>query len=318
MTIARQMRVWLFLALALSINFIDPQLARSFARPAVNWAAAFDLGVVVPALYFLLVVRGGIQPVSTMLPLCLLALFRATWVLPDSSLVRPLVAASVEVAAVALVVTRMRRSLRHSQGADMLERIEAVILNFVRLPRAAAIAAGEMAVFYYALASWGRRPEAPRGLQAFSIHERSGAASLFAALAAISAIEVPLVHLLVMRWNVKAAWVLTAIGIYGGIWLLGMSRALALRPILVGRGELVIRSGILWTIRVPLDRIVSIRAGGAASDLRLCPGSDPNLTIEFAEPVTALGMFGIRRRVTRVALAVDDPAGFQRSLERGL
>ena len=315
MTIVRQTRVWLFLALALSINVIDPQLARSFARPAVNWAAAFDLAVVVPALYFFLVVRGGIQPVSTMLPLCLLALFRATWVLPDSSLLRPLVAASVEAAAIALVVTRARRSLRHSQGADVLERIEAVILNFVRLPRAAAIAAGEMAAFYYAFASWGRRPEAPRGMQAFSIHERSGSASLFAALAAISAIEVPLVHLLVMRWNAKAAWMLTALGIYGGIWLLGMSRALRLRPILVGQRELVIRCGILWSIRVPLDRIASILPGGTASDLRLCPGSDPNLTIEFVEPLQALGMFGIRRRVTCVALAVDDPAGFQRAIE---
>ncbi|HUI82401.1 MAG TPA: hypothetical protein VLY24_30970 [Bryobacteraceae bacterium] len=335
MTIARPTRAWVFVALALSINIIDPQLARMVSKPQVSWAAAFDLAVVVPALYFWLVVRSGIQPIATMLPLCLLALFRATWVLPGSSMMRPLLGAGVEVAAIALVITRTRRSLRQTQGGDVLERIEAVLLTFVRLPQVAAIAAGEVVVLYYAFATWRRKPEAPAGMQAFSIHERSGTASLFGVFAAISAIEVPLLHLMVMRWNSTAAWVLSAMGAYGGIWMLGMSRALVLRPVLVGNGELLIRSGILWTVRVPLERIASIHQGGGSwgrrsvlvvcgasqtaetrrsALLRLCPGSDPNLGIEFSEPVTAAGMFGIRRRVTRVALAADDPIGLERAV----
>jgi hypothetical protein len=314
MSIARSTRVWLFVALALSINVIDAQIVRIFSNPAVGVAAAFDLAVVVPALYFWLAVRSRIQPVATMVPLCLLALFRATWVLPGPWLVRPLIGVGVEVAAVVLIVARTRRSLRETRGGDVLERIEAVVLSLVRLPRAASIAAGEIAALYYALVSWRNKPEIPERMQAFSIHERSGTAWLFGALAAITAIEIPLAHLLVMRWSSTAAWVLSALGAYGGIWLLGMSRALVLRPVLVGRGELAIRCGILWTVRVPLDRIASIRHGGGAADLRLCPGADPNLSIEFFESVTAVGLFGIRRRVQRVALAADDPAALESAL----
>jgi len=314
MTVAKRTRVWLFVGLALSINVIDAQLARSIPKPQVGFAAALDMAVVVPALYFWLVVRSGIQPLATMIPLCLLAMFRATWVLPGSSLARPLLGAGVEIAAVAWIVTRTRRSLHSTRGADVLERIEAVILSFVRVPRLAAIAAGEMAVLYYALAAWRQKPEVPAGMQAYSIHERSGTASLFGTFAAISVIEVPLVHLLVMRWSHTAAWILSAIGAYGALWLLGMSRALVLRPVLVGHGELVIRSGILWTLRVPLDRIAAFSRGGV-SDLRLCPASDPNLAMEFYEPIVAEGMFGIRRRVTRIALAADDPVGLERALK---
>lgn len=314
MTISKQTRLWFFFALALSINIIDPRLARAFSKPPVALAAAFDMAVVVPVLYFWLMVRGGIQPLATMLPLCLLALFRATSVVPGPPMVRPLLAAGVEVAAIALIVSRTRRSLRSTRGGDVVERMEAVLLTFVRVPLLAAIAAGELAVLYYAFAAWRRAPEVPPGVQAFSIHERSGSASLFGVFAGISVVETPLVHLVVRHWSVTAAWILTAISAYGAIWLLGMSRALVLRPILVGNGELVIRSGILWTLRVPLSRIASIQCGAGKSDLRLCPGGDPNLAMEFSEPVVAAGIFGIRRPVKRVALSLDDVAGFGRAL----
>jgi hypothetical protein len=314
MTIAKPMRIWLFLGLAMSINIIDPQLVRTFSKPQVGIAAAFDMAVIVPALYFWLVVRSGIQPLATMIPLSLLALLRATWVVPGSSMARPVLAASAEIVVIGLIVVRTRRSLRSTRGGDVLERMQAVTLAFVRLPQLAAVAASEMAVSYYAFAAWRRKPEVLPGMQAYSIHERSGTASLFGALAGISLVEVPLLHLVVMRWSITVAWILSAIGVYGAIWLAGMARALVLRPVLVGKGELVIRSGLLWTLRVPLDRIASIHRGGGASDLRLCPGGDPNVAVEFSEPVIAMGMFGIRRRVTRVALCIDDADGFERAL----
>ncbi len=314
MTIAKSTRVWLFVGLAMSINIIDPQLALTIPKPPVGIAAAFDLAVVVPALYFWLVVRGGIQPLATMIPLCLLALFRATWVIPGASMVRPVLAGGVEIAVAALIVTRTRQSLRSTRGGDVLERMQAVILAFVRLPQLAAIAAGEMAVVYYAFAAWRREPEVPPGMQAYSTHERAGTPVLFGALAGISVVEVPLVHLLVMRWNVKLAWVLTALSVYGAIWLIGMARAFVLRPVLVGHGELIIRSGILWTLRVPVDRIASIHRAAGPSDLRLCPGGDPNVAMVFSEPMIATGMFGIRRPVARIALSVDQPADFENAL----
>jgi hypothetical protein len=67
------------------------------------------VAITVPALYFLLVIRSGLQPVVYVLPLCLLGLVRATYLAPQIAWTRPAVAASAELAVVARIALRLRR-----------------------------------------------------------------------------------------------------------------------------------------------------------------------------------------------------------------
>ncbi len=175
---------------------------------------------------------------------------------------------------------------------------------------------GELAVLYYAFASWRSTPDIPEGARAFSTHERAGTAQLFGLLAGLSAIEIPLVHLVVMRWSVAFAWVLTAVSIYGAIWFVAIARSLVLCPILADAHQLVIRHGLLWNLRVPLTAIASYRTGDDPAAFRFRPAGDPTIVLEFSEPAVALGMFGIRRPLDRIALSVDDPDGLIAQLER--
>ncbi len=133
-------------------------------------------------------------------------------------------------------------------------------------------------------------------------------------LAGVSVMEAALVHLVVMRWSAAAAWGLTALSGYGTVWLIAMARAFVLRPVLVASGELVVRGGMMWTVRVPLGAIAAVEGGGAKCGLRVPPASQPNVTLRLSEAVTARGMYGMTRRVTSVALAVDDREGFVRSV----
>ena len=126
--------------------------------------------------------------------------------------------------------------------------------------------------------------------------------------------EAALVHLVVMRWSAAAAWVLTALSGYGTVWLIALARAFVLRPVLVDDGELVVRGGMMWTVRVPLRAIAAIEPGGAKCDLRVPPASQPNVTLRLSEGVTARGMYGMTRRVASIALAVDDRDGFVRAV----
>ena len=81
----------------------------------------------------------------------------------------------------------------------------------VPVERVAAVLAGEIAVLWYAFASWRRGPEVPAGARAFSIcTQQSGVAQLFGFLAGVSVMEAALMHLVVARWSVITAWVLTA------------------------------------------------------------------------------------------------------------
>jgi hypothetical protein len=314
MTSAIRWRVFVFAAVA--INLIAFLMVRVAPRPAVGIGAALDVSVTVPALYFLLVVRGGLQPLVSILPLCLLGLVRATYLAPGIAGARPALGAVAELAVVALIAVRVRRGLRAAGGdSDVLARIGAAAREIVPSKSVAAILASEIAVFYFAFASWKQRPHAPAGSRAFSIHEQSGVAALFGMLAGVSVIEAALVHLVVTRWSVAAAWVLTALSVYGMVWLVAIARSFVLRPVLVQAGELVARGGMMWTVRVPLAAICAVDPGASQHDLKLPPASEPNVVLRLAKPVTAQGMYGMTRRVSILALAIDDRNGFVRALQ---
>ena len=107
---------------------------------------------------------------------------------------------------------------------------------------------------------------------------------------------------------------MTALSGYGAVWLMAMARAFVLRPVLVEGGELVVRGGMMWTVRVPLRAIAAIESGGAKCGLRVPPASQPNVALRLSEAVTARGMYGMTRQVSSIALAVDDRDGFVRAL----
>ena len=285
-----------FWILAVAINLAAFLMARFVPKPAVGAGAALDVAVTVPALYFLLIVRAGLQPLISIAPICLLGLLRATYLAPRVAFTRPVVAAAVEIALVALVVSRLRKGAPQS-------RLDAVI-------------AGEVTMLYYALASWRRRPEIPDGARAFPIHERSGAAALFGALAAVSVMEAGLVHMVVMRWSTAAAWTLTALSLYGSLLLVAIARSLVLRPVLVTADEVVLRSGMLWTLRVPHSGVAAVERPGAPCELRMPLAAEPNLVLRLREPIVATGIYGLKRRVNAVAVSIDEPAEFERALSQ--
>jgi hypothetical protein len=317
MTSALRWRVFVFAAIF--VNLIAFLIVRLVPRPAVGIGAALDVAVTVPALYWVLVVRGGLQPLMSLAPLCLLGLVRATYLAPGIAWARPAVGAAVEVAVFALIAVRVRRGWRAAGvDGDVLERIETAACEIVPARRVAAILASEIAVFYYAFTSWREGADAPAGSQAFSIHEQSGVSALFGVLAGVSVMEAGLVHLVVMRWSVAVAWVLTGFSVYGMVWLIAMSRAFAVRPVLVRGGELMARSGLMWTVRVPLAAIRAVESGAGDYDLKLPPASEPNVILRLAEPVTAHRMYGMTRRISGLALAVDDRSGLVRALQHGI
>ncbi|HEY1495174.1 MAG TPA: hypothetical protein VGF49_11560 [Candidatus Solibacter sp.] len=314
MSSALRWRAFAFAAVA--INLIAFLLVRITPRPVVGIGAALDVAFTVPALYFFLVIRGGLQPLISLLPLFLLGLLRATYLAPQIAWARPAVAASAELAVVALIALRLRRGLRAAEAdTDILSRIAAAAREIVPSAKVAAILAGEIAVFYYALACWWQQPHAPEGSRAFSIHQQSGVADLFTVLAGVSLIETVLVHLVVMRRSVAAAWALSALGIYAMLWLVAMARSFVLRPVLVKDGQLIARSGMLWTVRVPLADITLVESGDTTCAMKLPPASQPNVVLRLAQPVIACGLYGMTRRVSTLALAIDDQIAFVRAIQ---
>lgn len=221
------------------------------------------------------------------------------------------------VAVAALVIVALWR--RRGPRASMLDVPEAMhdALGKAGLPdRAARMVATEAAIFYYALASWRRRPVVPPRARSFSYHRRNAYAAILYAVFGAALVEMAAVDLIVRARHVTAANVLLILDALAAVWLLGFARAVQLRPILLDGDWLRIRNGLNASVDIPRAN-ATIEFGRMRAPVRGTPGylrtsmGEPNALITLSEPATARRAYGYTRVVNRIGLVLDDPKGFE-------
>ncbi|MEM8998308.1 MAG: hypothetical protein AAGF23_26225, partial [Acidobacteriota bacterium] len=306
-----------------------PSLAGSDAA-LVAWGLTFDLVIVVPSLYYFLVVRAG-APAISVVPVTLLSLAAAGALIPrdhhQAVDALELAVIPLEVGLVGFLLWQVRRMALAARGAsDVPAELSALTRKLLGPGRASEMIASEAAVFYFALAAWGRRaPEARPGELPVTHDRRALYSTFFWGIMIAGGAELVGVHFLVMRWSDAAAWVLSALSLYGLAWLVGDYRAVRLQRSTVGDGVFSFRLGLRWAAEIPLasiERVRSLTPSERASirtdkeTLTAVLLGEPNMLLELREPVAFRGPYGIRRRVDRVALTIDEPAAFETAVAR--
>lgn len=158
----------------------------------------------------------------------------------------------------------------------------------------------------------------------FSSHRRSAYGAVAVALGLVTVAEILGVHVLLSRWSALAAWIATALGLYGMMWIVADYRSVRSTPHAVGPGVLSIRRGTLWRLDAPLDRVASARmptseeraAPKGSLDLMATLPAAPWVVVTFTEPVPVRGPMGITKRVTTLGVSVDDPDAFRDAVRR--
>ena len=289
---------------------------------AVAVALTLDLVVVVPLASYVLVIRRRRWPIVTLAPVFVLSLIAASRVLPGDQQqtlrVFETLVVPIELGLLGWIGWRAARAVRKTRSdaaRDPLERIRSATLELTHGRRAAAVLATEVALVYYALASWGARPHEPTGTIAFTHHRRSGHAGIVFAFILVMAVEGLAVHLLLQSWSALAAWIGTIGNAYGALWLIADYRMTVLRPILVDGDALIIRAGLRCTIRVGLEQVAEIgrmKPDFGKESVSLSFLATPTHWLTLAEPIEAEGPYGSRRRVRAIGLAPDAPRDFER------
>jgi len=190
-------------------------------------------------------------------------------------------------------------------------------LLFRRIPEGAVSGLGiEVALFYYALAAWRRKPSVPPAARAFSYHKRNAYAATLYAVAGAAVVEMAAVDLIVRASHGTAANVLLAVDLLAAIWLLGFARAVQLLPIILTNDTLLVRNGLATSVDVPIaDATIEfgrVRAPATRTPryLRAAIGQ-PNALITLREPAIVRRAYGRTRLVDRIGLVLDDPKGFE-------
>ena len=263
------------------------------------WAFTFDLTITIPLLYYVLFIRDGLKPVSTVIPVVVICAVIARAVVPhdQQQFLRQLkyLTAPLDLIALFLVARSLARG--RGSGNNVVDRL----------------IASEIAILRYGIVSW-RKPDAP----GFTVHRRNDWATIVVCFIVAIAAESLGVHLLVQHWSPTVAWVITALDLYGILWLLGDYHALRLLPTTIEDGVLHLRYGLRWTADIPLPNIAAVKPAPAdwkrKGVMKVAMLDEPRLLIELREPVTAYGLAGLKRTVDAIAILPDDPEGFEAAL----
>lgn len=327
-----------FLLVAAAIVATDVWATRSSRfgdAPTVGAVAVMlDLTVVVPLAYWFLIVRNRLARPGSVIAVAAVGTLLASTVIPSDATAfvhgtRWLLVAA-ELGLVGYATSRAVGALRQARTAgdqdrDFFDHLQEQLRRVVSARAVADAISSEAALLYYALFSWGAQPHVPSSAQSFTCHKATGLGGLVAVVVGLSTFEIPLVHILLQRWQPWIAWAATAAGIYGIVWGIGVFQSVRLRPTLLTGDALWVRVGLLSSIRIPLgaiDRIEPARFPhpdkNASGYLRALVIGDPQRIVHLKEPLVAERLYGLRRSVTYIGLALDDIKSFDASIRAHL
>jgi hypothetical protein len=146
----------------------------------------------------------------------------------------------------------------------------------------------------------------------------------------VSAIEIPIVHLLVPWPAVRT--VLLAAGVYGVLWMIGMLASLKVHPHVVDDVGLRVRNGATVTFAVPWEEIAAVRSRRRSTEgmrsiqvhgeddgraLSVAVGNQTTVDVVLRRPLPLLAARGDGKPVGAVYLHADDPTALVRRLRAG-
>jgi hypothetical protein len=170
-----------------------------------------------------------------------------------------------------------------------------------------------------------RRPAIPQGARGFRYHRP--VLTILIIFIGLSAIEIPIIDLIVHRWPVPRV-LLLVLGIWGVTWMIGLLCAYLMRPHTVGPAGIRVREGLEIDIPLPWDDVASVARSGRVDEpksprfveseggrmlvLRIQDETNIEIALERPTLVQLPGHVpkGGAQTVTAVRLWTDDPDGF--------
>lgn len=176
-----------------------------------------------------------------------------------------------------------------------------------------------------------RRPAIDRGGSGFTYHRP--VLTILIIFIALSALEIPILDLIVHRWPVVRIIVLI-VGIWGLTWMIGLLCAYFMRPHVVAPGGIRIREGLETELFLSWDDIASVgrvrqvdppksprfsdTEDGRLLSLRMQDETNIEIRLERPTSVRLAGRppKGGIHDVEVVRLWTDDPAGYLAAVDR--
>ncbi|WP_452220354.1 hypothetical protein [Lacinutrix salivirga] len=287
----------------------------------------FDLLLIVPFIYYLLIRKTSI-PKTTVVPFLILGVIICTVILPKEnqyylSLFKTWMLPIVELSVVTFVIYKVRKALRtyklkKDTTSDFFTTLKHTCSDI--FPKGIVMPiVTEIAVFYYGFIYWKKRE---LKVNEFSYHKNSGTLSLLVALIIIIAVETVVLHPLLSKWSVIAAWSFTFLSLYSGIQLFGFLKSMLKRPIVINTKALVLNYGIMNEVTINIEDIDSLELNTKDivlnNDTRklsiLGELESHNCILHLKKQYTLIGLYGIQRHFKTIVFYVDEQNKFKKQI----
>lgn len=220
-------------------------------------------------------------------------------------------------------ISRLRTSLQGKADGDFHDKL-LLACGDVFPNRLGKILATEIAVFYYLFVT---RSNGDKSDFEFTYFRKSGIKSIIAVFLFLISVETIVVHILVAKWNLNVAWILSFIGVYTILQVLAILRSMSKRLIAIDYESklLKLRYGFACQTLIPFDSIKSIEMTQRAYDnteshicLSLFDMLDSNnIVLHLNEENKLQKIYGIEKRYRSISIFVDERDAFV-SLINGL
>ena len=298
---------------------------------SLSMAITFDLLITTPVLYFLAIRKREI-PNTTVVPVFILGIVIASIILPTEhqfylSLVKTWFLPFLELAIVTYVILTIRKAYRAikqhtNEELDFFSAAKEATQKI--LPKKLVIPfATELSVFYYGFVSWKKKQ---LGSNDFSYHKETSTRMILGVFIFLILIETFAVHLLLQKWSMTAAWILTFLSVYTIFQIFGIARSLSKRPITVTADALRLRFGIMSESKIPYDKIYAVspfsksveKDEGYAHLSSFKDMEGHNVLIELKAELELVGFYGIKKKYDKILIHLDEPKRFLTVLKEQL
>ncbi len=294
------------------------------AFPELAVGITYDLALTAPLFYYLAIRRTRIPKLTVALVFSA-GLLTSFYLLPaehrtHSEALLKFAVPVLELSLVGFVGFKTYKALsiykrKSAKTCDLKSVLEQVCEELFGKSRIAKAVAFEASIFAYAFLPL-RATESDG--YAFSYSKQRGTNALFAACIFIVAGETLVLHFVISRWSIVAAWILTISSLYILVMFVAQFRALRKRPVEVLPETLVIRCGLFCEAVIPRKDIESV----ASFEYR--EGADPetyqaaflkgfenmNVLINLKREATAYGPYWTKQNFKRMAFFVDQKTEF--------
>lgn len=315
--------IGILVVLGISVYLIS-NLSSFSDQGALSFGIGMDLTLLSTTLYFFWI-RKKDAPKITVIPFFVASTFLAGYLLPESNqgpipfiiqYVIPLLELGV-IGFIGYTVYSLRSSYSNQVGIDFYWKFYYAAVKVLKSERVASVFTTEASMFHY-LFNWKKSDNT-----GYSYYKNSGIVAILITVGLITIAEMFIVHILVERWSVNAAWVLSVISFYTLIQMISLARSIVARRTQITSERCYINYGWLKSVELPLNQIesVSINPSEGTEGIHLSLFQEmeaPNVLITMKEPIKVNGIYGLSKTGDQLLLHLDDPNGFCEELSSSL